>query len=82
VASDGPAYQDLYPYGWLVQNFANAWERVLLDMIDNLDCYREEAARAAYLYGISQSIDENIENIISIFSSVFERALGMSYRSV
>jgi hypothetical protein len=76
VASDGPAYADLRPYGWLVHNETSAWERVLLDMVDHLDAYRQEAAGAPYLYGISQSIDENLERIVELYSALYERAFG------
>lgn len=76
VASEGPAYQELRPYGWLVQNASGAWERVLLDMIDHLDEYKEEAAGSPYLYAISQSIDENIDHIISTYTDIYQRAVG------
>jgi glycosyltransferase involved in cell wall biosynthesis len=76
VASDSPAYEDLRPYGWLVQNTSSAWERVLLDMIDHLEDYRQEAAGASYLYGISQSVDENVENILAVYADIYQRAAG------
>jgi hypothetical protein len=73
VASEGPAYQDLRSYGWLVKNTASAWERVLLDMIDHLDDHKTEAAGDPYLFGISQSIDENVERVLAAYASIGEK---------
>jgi glycosyltransferase involved in cell wall biosynthesis len=73
AASEGPAYHPMRSHGWLVKNTANAWERVLLELVDHLAEYRAEAAREAYLFGIGQSIDENIENIIGVLESVLSR---------
>jgi glycosyltransferase involved in cell wall biosynthesis len=70
IASEGPAYQELRPYGWLVNNTANAWERVLLDMIDHLEDYRQEAAVAPYMYALAQNIDEHVDELLKIYNSV------------
>lgn len=74
VASEGPAYHELRSYGWLVNNTASAWERVLLDMIDHLDDYKAEAAREPYLFGISQSIDDNIDRVLGAYTSIAEHS--------
>jgi len=76
VASESPAYNDLRSYGWLVKNTPGAWERVLLDMIDHLDDYRAEAAGEPYLFGIAQSIDEHVEEIISHYSHIIQKVFG------
>lgn len=76
VASDGPAYDELRPYGWLVKNTPNAWERVLLDMVDHLVDYKAEAAREPYLFGISQAIDGNTERIVNTYAAIAQRAVG------
>lgn len=76
IASDGPAYQDLRSYGWLVRNTAAAWERVLMDLVDHIEQYRQEAAGDPYLFGIAQSVDENIEKIIGTYTTIMERAFG------
>jgi glycosyltransferase involved in cell wall biosynthesis len=78
VASQGPAYHDLRSYGWLVNNNSSAWERVLLDMIDHLSDYKQEASFEPYLFGISQSIDENIDKIISAYVSISAQAATTS----
>jgi len=77
IASEGPAYHELRPYGWLVENSAQTWERVLLDMVDHIDDYRAEAGREAYLYGISQSIDGNIDKVLSIYAEIINKARGI-----
>jgi len=74
VASEGPAYNELRPYGWLVKNTASAWERVLMDMVDHLDDYRAEAAREPYLFGLGQSVDENIDKVIATYAALVQRA--------
>ncbi len=76
VASDGAPYQEFRPYGWLVKNDPYAWERVLLDLIDHLPEYKKEAAKEGYLFGISQSIDGNVEKIISTYSKIIQYARG------
>lgn len=70
VASDRPPYHEFSSYGWTVNNTSKAWERVLLDMVDHIDDHREEAARDAYLFGISKGIDGNIEKIISTYQQI------------
>ena len=70
VASDGPPYHQMRSYGWLVNNTPNAWERILLDMVDHIDDYKAEAAGEPYLYGIGQGIDENIEKVLSTYSTI------------
>ena len=70
VASDGPAYHSLRSYGWLVQNRSNTWERILLDMVDNLDNHRTEAAADPYLFSLSQSIDNNVDKILAIYQAI------------
>jgi glycosyltransferase involved in cell wall biosynthesis len=73
VASEGPAYNELRPYGWLVKNTASAWERVILDMVDHIDDYRTEAAREPYLFGIGKSIDENVDKVIATYEAIAQR---------
>lgn len=73
VASQGPAYHELRPYGWLVQNTPLAWKKILLDIIDHLDNFKEEAALTPYLFGISQSVDDNIDRIIEVYASIANR---------
>lgn len=77
IASDGPAYQSLRQYGWLVKNTPNAWERILLDMVDHLDDYRDEARRDSFLFGLSQGINENIDNIISVYRNIMKKNLSV-----
>jgi len=75
VASEGPAYHALRNYGWLVPNNAAAWERILFDMVDHIEDYKQEAGRDPFLFGISQSIDDNVEKIIATYSQIMEKTL-------
>ncbi len=70
LASESPAYYQLRPYGWLVQNSANAWERVLQDMIEHLRDYQIEADGEAYLFGLSQGVDENAGKMVELFAMI------------
>jgi glycosyltransferase involved in cell wall biosynthesis len=70
IASDGPAYHSLRSYGWLVQNKSNAWERILLDMVDNLAGHKMEALSDPFLFSLSQSIDQNVDKIIALYQSI------------
>lgn len=76
VGSESPAHYELGDYGWLVKDNPSAWERVLLDIIDNLTEYKLEASRTPYLFGISQSIDDNVEKIITTYHKVANEAFG------
>lgn len=73
VASDGLAYHDLKSYGVLVENSTKAWEQAILDMVDHLEFHRTRASGEPYIYGISQSIDENVEKIIQNYLSIAEK---------
>jgi len=74
VASDSPAYHELRPYGWLVQNTPGSWERVLLDLIDHLDDYRQEAAGEPHLFSLSQAIDDNLDKIVAAYTAIHQQA--------
>ena len=74
VASAGPAYGDLRPYGWLVENKAAAWERVLLDMVDHIDDYKAQAGRDPYLHALSMGIDDHVDEMVQLFASFGQRA--------
>jgi hypothetical protein len=76
VASDGPAYDELRPYGWLAKNTPGAWERLLLDMVDHLEDYKTEAARGPYLFGLGQAIDANVDKVVATYAAIIERARG------
>jgi glycosyltransferase involved in cell wall biosynthesis len=74
VASEGSAYQELKQLGWLVKNTPEAWERILIDMVDHIGDYKKEAAGEPYLFGIGQNIDENINRVISIYENIYHKA--------
>jgi len=75
VASEGPAYHALRNYGWLVPNNASAWERILFDIVDHLDDYKQEAGRDPFLFGLSQCVDDNVEKILMTYDQILEKIL-------
>jgi glycosyltransferase involved in cell wall biosynthesis len=77
VGSNGPTYFELGDYGWLIKNDTDSWEGVLLDIVDNLQEYKLDASRIPYLFGISQSIDENVEKILAIYQKVMNQVNGL-----
>lgn len=76
VASEGPPYEEFRAYGWLVQNTAQAWQRVLLDLVDHLEEYKREAMGEAYLVALSKTIDENIHLTLKQYATIYEKVLG------
>ncbi len=70
IASEGPVYRKFAQYGWLVPNSVEAWEKVILEMVDHLADYRIEAAAEPYLYALSHDIDENINTILMAYNDL------------
>lgn len=75
VASEGPAYYGLRSYGWMVQNKCNTWERILFDMVDNINGHKLEAASDPFLFSLGQSIDQNIDKILALYQSIRSKNL-------
>jgi glycosyltransferase involved in cell wall biosynthesis len=73
VGSAGPPYFELGDFGKLIKNDPSAWEYILLDLIDNLHAYKLDASQVPYLFGISQSVDENVEKIIEIYQNLVNK---------
>jgi hypothetical protein len=68
-----PAYQELRPYGWLVK-YGQRLGAGHPGYDRSPDDYKSEAAGDPYLFGISQSIDENI-NRPGAYSAITEKRL-------
>ena len=75
---ESPTHQDLRSYGWLIHNTPSAWERMLLDMVDHLEDYRAEAGKEAYLYGLSQGIEENVQTILGTYKNILAHSAAHS----
>lgn len=73
AASDGAAYAELSDFGHLVENTPAAWENTLLEMIDHLDDCRRTANETAYKFAIQQNVDENVDQILAVYSAIAER---------
>lgn len=80
LASDNPAYEDLTAYGKIVKNSENSWEKALIEVIDNLDQYKQFAQDLPYKFGVSQAMDSNVEKVLSIFSQFGEKVNGVKYQ--
>ncbi|MGB9674025.1 MAG: hypothetical protein ACPL3P_07785 [Anaerolineales bacterium] len=76
IASEGSPYHEFRKYGIFVKNTTQAWEQAILDVVDHLVKYKEEASREAYLAGISLGIDDNIEKVLDTFTSIYQDVLG------
>lgn len=70
IASEGSVYRKFSRYGWLVPNLVDAWEKVMIDMVDHIQNYRVEAAAEPYLYALSNDIDENINTILMAYEKI------------
>jgi glycosyltransferase involved in cell wall biosynthesis len=69
AASSGICCRELGQYGWLVQNNPATWERILDDMLNNLENYRAESAEG-YIFALGQGIDENIDKLLAVCYSI------------
>lgn len=70
VASDHAPYQAVKRYGWITGNTAEAWEYILLELIDHLLVYRAEASGESFIVALGQDVNENIVTTINAYQSV------------
>lgn len=68
LASAGPVYADLEPYGRLVTHSARAWEQALLEMVDHLDEHRARAAGAPRAFGHQQALAERVTDMVDVYA--------------
>ena len=76
VGSRSSAYQDLQPFGWLVENKPDVWKRILWDVVEHYEDYKVEAMRNAFLFGLSKSIDDNITILLDTYSELSNNYLN------
>ncbi len=72
LASDLPPYRSLGQYGWLIPNSREHWGRSLIEVIDHLDAYRQEASGEPFLYALGQDVASNISKVLDIYQSLFQ----------
>uniref|UniRef100_A0A7C4PL68 Glycosyltransferase n=1 Tax=Anaerolinea thermolimosa TaxID=229919 RepID=A0A7C4PL68_9CHLR len=70
IASDVQPYHEFARYGWLVRNTPHEWRRAILEVVDHLEAYQEEAGGEAFLAALGQDVHENIHAIATIYASV------------
>jgi glycosyltransferase involved in cell wall biosynthesis len=75
VASNGAPYQELRDYGRLVRNSPETWTRTLLEMIDHIAIYKNEAQNDPFVFALSQGIEENIDKIIALYNQIHTKTL-------
>lgn len=73
IATDYPPYQDIRPYGKLINNTPQEWETALLEVIDHIEDYKQIAKGAPYEYAVKQGIDYNVSKIVSIYAKIIEK---------
>jgi hypothetical protein len=70
LGSAGPAYKEVGKHGRLVENTSHAWEKAILNLLDNLKQENERMAGAPYEFGLSQDIDKNTGNIMHLYKKI------------
>jgi hypothetical protein len=70
LASDLPPYRALGKYGWLIPNSREHWGRSLIEVIDHLEAYRQEASSEAFLYALGQDVNANVTKIIAAYQTL------------
>ncbi len=70
VASDLSPYRDMASYGWLVGNTAEAWERVLLEMVDHVEAYRAEVTGEPFYRALGLDMHENVRVYLDAYQSI------------
>ena len=73
IATAFPPYQDLQEYGILVNNSVEEWENAIDTMIDNLDYYKNDVAKAGLEFALTQTYDGNIEKTIEIYQKNIDK---------
>jgi hypothetical protein len=67
IASQGPAVYDYHGYGWIVENNPENWLKAIIEVVDHYSDFRAEASVGPYLYAISKSLEENIQNLVDTY---------------
>ena len=70
IASEQPAFQEWSQYGQWVKNTSNDWETAILNTVDQLDVYKNKAAKDPFLFAISKDVSANIDKVIKIYASI------------
>ena len=76
IGSRSFAYQDLQPFGWLVDNKLDVWKRILWDIVEHLEDYKVDTMRNAFLFGLSKSIDDNLILLLDTYSELSNNYLN------
>jgi len=72
IGSNNVAYDSIKKYGQVIKNDYYEWYHAIDDVIKNLQSYREQT-ELSYQFAVSQSIDNNIDNIIDSYKQVIRK---------
>jgi hypothetical protein len=72
IASNYPPYEELSPYGKLIENGANSWFEGLSEMIDHLPQYQEKANTISYDFACQQNIDLKIQSTLDLYQKIID----------
>jgi hypothetical protein len=70
VATKQLAFHDLSRYGEWVQNSPEAWESVIVKVIQQRDFYQKKAGGEPFLYALGQDAGANIDKVLRIYSAI------------
>ncbi len=74
VASEQLTFHEISQYGQWVKNTPDAWEKAILNAVDQLGVYQKKAATEPFLFAISQDVSANIEKILKVYASIINQA--------
>jgi len=73
IASNAEPYAGYGQYAHLVPNTAQGWERGILQAVEHLDEYRQQAKEVGQPWAESLSIDKNIDHWVNTLTEIIER---------
>jgi glycosyltransferase involved in cell wall biosynthesis len=71
IGTVNPPTRELSQYGTVINNSVKSWERAIQNHIDNLDLFKEKA-KANTEAAEKLTIQNNIDNVIKIYSTIIE----------
>ena len=74
IASEQFIFHELSQYGQWVQNTPDAWERAVLNTVDQLNVYQKKAAKEPFLFANCQDVGANIDKVLKIYTSIINQS--------
>jgi len=73
IASDNKSYDELKPYGKVIENRYDVWRKEIAETITNLEEHRKFAKGEPYKFAIKQDVDKNVDKIIATFQEIIKK---------